>query len=76
MCKIDYQWRQATRGDIGSVARFSDDGTRWLYGILIDIKNPETNTFMFVCESFVHSDHKTIEQYSYCDIQYDANSEP
>jgi hypothetical protein len=83
----DYQWRPATQGDVGSVARFSDfeDGG-FFYGILTQVvwgtgwtpDGDEVEAFSYHCdltdrcEVFKHKD----EQFVFCWIQYDANKEP
>ncbi len=72
----DYRWRPATKGDIGSVARFGDTDSKhepWSYGILKAVVKDEMYGWQFTCEANVHLDED--EQFMHCQVQYDANKE-
>lgn len=65
-----FAWRPATRGDIGSVARFRCKDSRvWEYGIL----NAISEESPFKCEC---SNDLGLEWRDVCEIQYDPNEEP
>lgn len=72
----NYQWRPATRGDIGSIARFTnrvEEG--WVYGMLLDIShNPDWHAWKFEGIGINGSDEPN--NFRQCEIQYDANKEP
>jgi len=73
-----YMWRPATRGDIGSVARFAQadhDGVPWSYGILTDIIRTPTKLAYF-CDDGVFGVESSENPYWVCQIQYDGNEEP
>jgi len=73
----DYQWRPATKGDIGSVARFGDTDSKhepWSYGIVKDVIKDEMYGWQFTCEANIYMDED--EKFMHCQIQYDANQEP
>ena len=68
----DYKWRPATKGDIGSVARFSDEyDDEYTYGILTEIYDEQNNEYEF---SYISNVRGT--GFDKCEIQYDANKEP
>lgn len=77
----DYRWRPATKGDIGSIARFCDHPSPhedWWYGILVDI---EADSFDGDIYWSYHCQHggdmdKEVEEFLVCEVQYDANKEP
>lgn len=72
----DYKWRQATKGDIGSVARFGDSASKhepWAYGILKDVEKGHYG-WQYVCEANCYEDED--QRFFHCEIQYDANQEP
>lgn len=72
--RVNYAWRPATRGDIGSVARFCNYdpyGNRqdWKYGILDAISSGAP--FRYECSTGVYFDWWDV-----CEIQYVADDEP
>ena len=78
----NYQWRPATKGDIGSIARFGDTDQEhepWSYGILRQIcedgAEDAPTGFVFMCEPGPEYDEEVLP-YFCCQIQYDANKEP
>lgn len=79
--EVKYAWRPATRGDIGSVARFCDGRSpheSWWYGILV---SAEQDTFDSDIVWVYHCKHggdmnARIEKFSFCEIQYVADDEP
>jgi hypothetical protein len=75
----NYRWRPATRGDIGSVARFcnecDDDHS---YGILteildIPVRDVDGEELYY---AFVYVANIRGNGFDKCEIQYDANQEP
>jgi hypothetical protein len=84
MNATSYQWRPATRGDIGSVARFGDTDSElepWSYGILADIAlNPDGDVnamkWMYLCDDGNWESTDELQGFFFCQIQYDANQEP
>jgi len=77
MCDPNYPWRPATRGDIGSIARFGDTDSQhedWTCGILKDVVSCLDYGWQYViAEDYYNRDG---EKFLYCQIQYDANKEP
>jgi hypothetical protein len=76
----DYKWRPATKGDIGSVARFGDfvEGP-FSFGILNEVrKNDDDGELCYVCDFTKQNEflHYQFIPYAMCQIQYDANKEP
>lgn len=74
--KVNYAWRPATRGDIGSLARFCDRPSRgeiWLYGILTTISHTKPTTYY--C-SHGADGSREVEGFAACEIQYNADEEP
>lgn len=74
----DYKWRPATKGDIGSIARFGDTDDKhepWSYGILKEIESNKDFPHEYICEHGGDMDNQ-IEGFLVCQIQYDANKEP
>lgn len=78
----DYKWRPATKGDIGSIARFGDTDSKhepWTYGILRmiceDGSEDAPTGFVYMCEPGPEYDEEMLPHF-YCQIQYDANKEP
>lgn len=72
--EIKYAWRPATRGDIGSVARFrNNDPSKshkdWKYGILDAISSGAP--FRYECSIGVYFDWWDV-----CEIQYVADEAP
>lgn len=73
----DYKWRPATKGDIGSIARFGDTNEGpWLYGILKGIRRDGDSGFVYYCDDAGQDDESWTQSYFACQIQYDANKEP
>ena len=75
----EYRWRPATKGDIGSVARFGDTLGRhepWTYGILNGIELNRDQEFEFLCDDGNLENSGETLRYFVCQIQYDANQEP
>ena len=77
-----YMWRPATRGDIGSVARFGDTDSEhepWSYGILRQICEDgfegSPTGFVYMWEPGPEYDEELLSNF-FCQIQYDANKEP
>jgi hypothetical protein len=75
----NYQWRPATMGDIGSIARFfdNDDSTMFSYGILREIRKvvvDDETRLIYVATLGLFDEDSTDRQC--CQIQYDANKEP
>lgn len=74
--RVNYQWRPATRGDIGSLARFCDEPSRsesWWYGILIAISHNRPTTY----DCLLGGDGpREVGEFSVCEIQYNADEEP
>ncbi len=74
-----YQWRPATMGDIGSVARFCDfEEGPFSFGLLSKIGKGEDGNFYYVRDSTRSSNRSELQfvPYVICHIQYDANKEP
>lgn len=80
----NYRWRPATRGDIGSVARFGDTTSEhepWTYGILKGIKPnpddaPKSPNWIYLSDEGNLEDEGETLSFFVCQIQYDANQEP
>lgn len=80
MSEPNYRWRPATKGDIGSVARFGDTDHKhepWGYGILREIHDTEDSPtgFVYIYDPGPVYDEELMSSYC-CQIQYDANKEP
>lgn len=79
--KVKYAWRPATRGDIGSVARFCDVRSpheHWWYGILVDIEQDKFApdiVWVYVCKHGGDMEEET-EDFYVCEIQYVADENP
>ena len=68
-----YKWRPASRGDIGSIARFGDSDSEhesWSYGILKDVISCKSYGFMYLVAGDCH--HEDVEEFLHCQIQYSA----
>jgi hypothetical protein len=72
----DYKWRPAAKFDIGSIARFSDDEMRWIYGILKQVRHDAEGGLIYCCDDANQRGDLWTQSYSVCQIQYDANKEP
>lgn len=75
----DYKWRAATKGDIGSVARFGDmlgKHEPWTYGILKAIELNSEQELEYLCDDGNLEDEGETLSFFVCQIQYDANKEP
>jgi hypothetical protein len=74
----NYKWRPATKGDIGSIARFSDEyDDEYTYGILVEMY--EVTGFTAdgdEVEALMYSSNTRRSGFDKCEIQYDANKEP
>jgi hypothetical protein len=72
----DYQWRPATRGDIGSVARFRNkEESGWNYGVFVGMSNdPAWKHWPYL--GFGVNGCSEQDYFKECQIQYDANKEP
>lgn len=69
-CQSRFAWRPATRGDIGSIARFRNAGSRiWVYGMLDSILQEATPMYKCLNE-------RGCAWWDVCEIQYDPNEEP
>jgi hypothetical protein len=72
----NYKWRPATRGDIGSIARFTNKPEEgWGYGLLASISNDPTWKYWPYVGVGVNG-NKEPDYFKECQIQYDANKEP
>lgn len=72
----EYAWRNATRGDIGSIARFAnsdDDDAEFEYGILQGIQKTEC---MWEYVRAPRISGRSSDTFSICHIQYLAHEEP
>lgn len=79
--EIKYAWRPATRGDIGSVARFGDSDSKhepWVYGILKEINTiarfGNHGRTVYVCEPTCYEEDD--QGFFNCEIQYVADENP
>ena len=72
---VDYQWRPATQADVGSVARFYNDKSVPVNGILSSISKDPAGKYVYVCvpnSCVAFGDNA----FDHCDIQYNADEEP